>query len=27
VAVKGGERWRPEIEASLENLEQLLAGS
>ncbi len=26
-AVKGGERWRPEIEASLENLERLVAGS
>jgi len=26
-AVKGGERWRPEIEASLENLERLVIGS
>jgi len=26
-AVKGGERWRPDIEASLENLERLVAGS
>jgi len=26
-AVKGGERWRPEIEASLENLERLVAES
>jgi uncharacterized protein YndB with AHSA1/START domain len=26
-AVKGGERWRPEIEASLENLERLVAGT
>ena len=26
-AVKEGERWRPEIEASLENLETLVAGS
>jgi uncharacterized protein YndB with AHSA1/START domain len=26
-AVKGGERWRPEIEASLENLERLVVGS
>ncbi len=26
-AVDGGERWRPEIEASLENLEKLVAGS
>jgi len=25
-AVKGGEGWRPEIEASLENLERLVAG-
>lgn len=26
-AVKGGERWRPDIEASLENLERVVAGS
>jgi len=26
-AVKGGERWRPEIEASLEKLERLVTGS
>jgi uncharacterized protein YndB with AHSA1/START domain len=26
-AVKGGQRWRPDIEASLENLERLVAGS
>jgi hypothetical protein len=26
-AVKGGERWRPEMEVSLENLERLVAGS
>lgn len=26
-AVKGGEGWRPEIEASLENLERLVVGS
>ena len=26
-AVKGGERWRPEIETSLENLERLVARS
>ena len=26
-AVEGGERWRPEIEASLEKLESLVAGS
>jgi hypothetical protein len=26
-AVNGGERWRPEIEASLENLERLVAES
>ena len=26
-AVKGGERWRPEIEASLENLERLVVES
>ena len=26
-AVKGGERWRSEIEASLENLERLVAGA
>jgi uncharacterized protein YndB with AHSA1/START domain len=26
-AVKGGERWRPEMEASLENLEKLVAGT
>lgn len=26
-AVKGGERWRPEIEARLENLERLITGS
>jgi hypothetical protein len=25
--LKGGERWRPEIEASLDNLERLVAGS
>jgi hypothetical protein len=25
-AVKGGERWRPAMEASLENLERLVAG-
>jgi hypothetical protein len=25
-AVNGGERWRPEIEASLANLERLVAG-